>query len=120
MQRCLAQIALLATCLGPLFPSSSPPQLSSLPACCLRAGKHHCLEPLNPLKYGFHSVHTQCPYSALTRIARSQASHQPTFQLSSPPTRSARIEAGADPLLAATRRQFPARGPPSFFSTIKV
>src|SRR5262249_6368494 len=120
MRRCLAQIALFATCLGALFPSFSPAQLSGLHACCLHGGKHHCLEPLTPRKYGFHSVRTQCSYSALTTMARSQAFYQDSFQLSSPPSKSVRIETSTDRSFAATCRQWPARGPPRFFPDTKA
>jgi hypothetical protein len=62
MRRFAAHLALAAICAGFFAPLVVAAQESSLHACCLRTGAHHCQAPSN--EAGFHSKGNACPYSA--------------------------------------------------------
>jgi hypothetical protein len=62
MRRLAAHLALAAIYAGFFAPLVVAAQESSLHACCLRTGAHHCQAPSN--EAGFHSKGNTCPYSA--------------------------------------------------------
>jgi len=62
MRRFAAHLALAAIYAGFFAPLVAAAQESSLHACCLRTGAHHCQAPSN--EAGFHAKGTACPYSA--------------------------------------------------------
>jgi hypothetical protein len=62
MRRFAAHLALAAIYAGFFAPLVVAAQESSLHACCLRTGTHHCQAPSN--EAGFHSKGNACPYSA--------------------------------------------------------
>jgi hypothetical protein len=75
----MAAASLIAFLMAPwLLPLGLPPQDSSLPACCRREGKHHCLKVAQPPSAQLQqdpeaylrSADSPCPYKVLpARIA---------------------------------------------------
>lgn len=65
MRRIAAHLALAAIWLGSFAPVVISSQLSTLHACCLRSGMHHCQSATNSSSdTEFRAPRSACPYSA--------------------------------------------------------
>jgi len=62
MRRWCAFLAVATVIVWVLSPFSVALQAASIPACCLRAGKHHCTTRV-PGGEGFLAGESRCPYS---------------------------------------------------------
>jgi hypothetical protein len=80
MRRIVAHIAMLAVYAG-FFSPLLAAQQSSLHACCLRAGAHHCQETSEA---GFNSKANGCPYSTPLPSSAVFSLEPATFSISSP------------------------------------
>jgi hypothetical protein len=65
MRRAIAHSLLVTFSLLLIAPLFAPDAEANLPACCRRAGKHHCMmrsvETSGSKEAGFTSVHEKCP-----------------------------------------------------------
>jgi hypothetical protein len=74
MRRSLANlllVLLIATSVLPLVQAKQ-----AVPACCRRAGQHHCATPLP--SNGFHSSESNCPYRHITALISHVVTSIPT------------------------------------------
>jgi hypothetical protein len=121
MRRLMAQVALAAMCSGPLLPLFAATQLSTVYACCVRRGKHHCQESSDSSGgYEFRAVHNKCPYSVPTTVIRLQGLHATKFDLSLPSLEGDVAQTSLDHFCLVNARASCARGPPSSPSVNKA
>lgn len=82
MRRISAHLALAAIFATLLAPFAIAVQESSLHACCLRTGAHHCQG--NSHETGIHSATNTCPYSAPVLLTAYAGIETAKFRLGSP------------------------------------
>ena len=117
MRRLLAILALAASSAAYFSPLVAAAQLSAVPSCCLRSGKHHCHEASGASGgYGFRTTHNSCPYSVPIAVARFQALHAARFSLAVP--RNVAVVSGKGPQAGyhVVTHQLSARAPPTCLS----
>jgi hypothetical protein len=86
MRRFAAHFALAAIWLGIFAPFADAAQVAGEPACCRRAGLHHCQAAGEDSSGNteFRVNHPVCPYSARLSIASSAGFEPSAFRLASP------------------------------------
>jgi hypothetical protein len=82
MRRISAHFALAAIYATLLAPFALAAQESSLHACCLRTGMHHCQADSH--EAGVHSATNTCPYSTPLLVAGYAGIQAAEFHISSP------------------------------------
>jgi hypothetical protein len=82
MRRFSAYLALAVVWASALSPFLATAKVSTVHACCLRSGMHHCQKYSG--ETGFHAPQAKCPYSAPIPIARFTALESEQFILSTP------------------------------------
>lgn len=112
MRRILAHLALAATCIGSLSPLLTAAQISTVHACCLRNGSHHCHELSTPSDgYEFRAKHEVCPYSARITLSSFHGLQAKKFNLGLPWLSGAVAQIASERGFGAAHEWF-ARGPP--------
>jgi len=111
MRRVAAHLALAAIYIGLFAPFAIAAQESSLHACCLRTGIHHCQAPSN--EGGFHSAANSCPYVAQLPPATYSGLEAAKFRISSPDVAALVTHQSYRSQSASAVRDLPARAPPS-------
>lgn len=115
MRRLAAHFAIAALWLGSLGPFVAVGQSTSLHACCLRAGVHHCQNsagdtPSSDLE--FRAAKTACPYSAQLPPTSFGGLEAAKFSLASP-TGAGFVSGQMSPFgLLSSVFALSARGPP--------
>jgi hypothetical protein len=111
MRRISAHFALTAIYATLLAPFALAAQESSLHACCLRNGAHHCQQDSS--EDGFHSKTSACPYFGPLSPTASFGLEADKFSINSPAVAAFIIQhAPTLPSLEAARN-LSARAPPS-------
>jgi len=106
-----AHVALAAIYIGILAPAALAVQESSLHACCLRTGTHHCQGQSTDA--GFHSKASACPYAGPLSLTASFGLESAKFSINSPTAAEFTVQyASFFPSLTAARN-LSARAPPS-------
>jgi hypothetical protein len=82
MRRFAAHFALAAIYATLIAPFALAAQESSLHACCLRTGAHHCQADSD--EAGVHSAANTCPYSTPLLVASYAGIQAANFRISSP------------------------------------
>jgi hypothetical protein len=115
MRRVLAHLALAATCIGFLSPLLTAAQLSTVHACCLRKGSHHCheLSGSSGEEKEFRAKHEVCPYSARMTLSSFHGLQATKFKLRSPWISGIVAQAAVESGFRAAARRWSARGPPT-------
>lgn len=114
MQRWFANLALVAICVGTLSPFFAAAQVSSVHACCLRNGAHHCADSADPSSE--HTVRVKCsacPWNVANSGTSAQGLHAARFSfcvLTEADTVALASIDGDDQLVPSGRS---ARSPPS-------
>src|SRR5579864_6103618 len=88
MRRLAAHLAIAAIWLGSLGPFVAVGQSSSVHACCLRSGMHHCQNSTGAPSSDpeFRAARTACPYSAPLPPTSFGGLEASRFNLASPNT----------------------------------
>ncbi|MBV8476941.1 MAG: hypothetical protein JOZ36_09765 [Acidobacteria bacterium] len=116
MRRVLAHLALAVTCIGILSPLLAAAQLSTVHACCLRKGSHHCHELSGLLgEQEFRAQHELCPYSARITLSTFHGLQATKFELGSPWIFGIIHQIAVESGFCAATREWCARGPPTVF-----
>jgi hypothetical protein len=116
MRRFAAHLAIAAVCLGTLTPFVVAVDLSDLPACCRRSGRHHCENAAGASSSSnpeFHAVRSVCPYAAPLPLARLTGLKESKFGLVSPGVIGFKTTSQSRPHLSFAIFARAARGPPS-------
>ena len=114
MRRVWAHLALAATCIGFLSPLIIAAQTSTIHACCLRSGKHHCHDSLSASgEPAFTAKHDQCPYSASPTLSSFQGVQGTQFNLHLPLVSGFLSPSAFEHGYRAGARKWSARGPPA-------
>jgi hypothetical protein len=82
MRRFSAYLALAVVWAAVLNPFFATAEVSTVHACCLRSGMHHCQKYSG--EAGFHTPRAKCPYSAPIPIGRFTGLETEQFILSTP------------------------------------
>ena len=114
MRRVLAHLALAATCIGFLSPLLTAAQLSTVHACCLRKGSHHCHELSGSSdEREFRAKHDLCPYSARVTLSSFHGLKATKFNLGLPWLSGILSQGAVEFEFFTAAREWSARGPPA-------
>jgi hypothetical protein len=114
MRRVLAHLALAAICIGFLSPLLTAAQLSTVHACCLRKGSHHCHELFGLAdEKEFRAKHEACPYSARMTLSTFHGLQATKFDLRSPWISGIAAQTAIESGFSAAAREWSARVPPT-------
>ena len=111
MRRLAAHLALAAIYASFFAPIMVGAQESSLRACCLRTGTHHCQGNSN--EAGLHSGTDTCPYAVPLPSTTYSSLEAAKFRLNSPDVAALVTQQHHHPRSASTIRDLPARAPPT-------
>lgn len=111
MRRFAAHLGLAAIYIGLFAPFAIAAQQSSLHACCLRTGAHHC--QADSSEAGFHSAANTCPYAAQLLPTTYSGLEAEKFRISSPDVAALVTHQSYHSHSASAIRDLPARAPPS-------
>ena len=113
MRRLSAHVALLVIWVGMLSPFVTASQVSTVRACCLRNGMHHCQKASGSSSVaGFQALQSQCPYGTPVLLAPVAGLESAKFTLSTP-ARSGLVTLAPLHLISASDLyDQSARGPP--------
>jgi hypothetical protein len=109
MQRLAAYLALAAIYAGSFAPFLVAEE-SSLHACCLRTGAHHCQGTSS--EAGFHAKSDACPYSAPLSPTALFGLEAEKFNISSPATADQLLQDSSRFHSSSAIRALSARAPP--------
>jgi hypothetical protein len=85
MRRLLAILVLTVISAGFLSPLVLAAELSAVPSCCLRNGKHRChQDPTSSGELSFRAARGVCPYSVPITVARFESLNAVRFNLDVP------------------------------------
>src|SRR5215472_9732395 len=110
MRRLAAHLALATIWVGSLTPVTVAAQMSSLHACCLRAGSHHCQETSSDVE--FRSSGNACPYSAPLLKAIFAGLGAAVFQFAAPDRNCSPVQKISSPRIETPICSLSARSPP--------
>jgi len=110
MRRFTAHFALAAIYATLLAPFAIAAQESSLHACCLRAGSHHC--QLDSHEAGVHSAGSACPYASRLPLTTYAGLKTTKFRVCSLHISDFVARPSYDPHSAVLVRNSAARAPP--------
>ncbi|HKW16169.1 MAG TPA: hypothetical protein VJO35_01545 [Terriglobales bacterium] len=110
MRRIAAHLALAAIYAGFFAPLLVSEQ-TSLHACCLRSGAHHCLGASS--EAGFHAKNTACPYAAQFPPTTSFGLEASEFSISSAATAALPVARDSRSCSQIAVRLLSARAPPN-------
>jgi hypothetical protein len=113
MRRLLAHVALTAICVGFLSPLLLAAELSSVHACCLRKGTHHCHELSDDAsEHEFRVKQNPCPYSGRLTFSSFHGLRAAEFDLGLPWICGVVHQTAFEHGVLAAVREWSARGPP--------
>jgi len=112
MRRLAAHLALAAIYVGFFSPLLAAEE-STLHACCLRKGAHHCQGTSS--EAGFHAARTACPYSTELPPAAPFGLEPETFGMRPGAARGLRVSHCLDSYATPSASGLSARAPPVFF-----
>jgi len=115
MRRLAAHLALAAIWLGSLGPFVATAQNSSVHACCLRSGLHHCQNSSSDTSSSdaeFRAPKNACPYSAPLPLTTFTGLETSIFGFASPIATGYITRKTSVPDYLSPLSELPARGPP--------
>jgi hypothetical protein len=110
MRRLAAYLALSVVLAGLLVPFLAAAQLSTIHACCLRGGLHHCQRPSSEAR--FYAPRADCPYSTPLPFAAFTGLESAKFNLSTPTVARFVAHAHVERASGVDAFNWRARGPP--------
>jgi len=110
MRRLSAYFALALVWAGVLTPFLAAVQISTIHACCLRAGLHHCQGSSS--EAGFHAPQNNCPYSMPIPLAAFTGLESAKVKFCAPAVAGFVAHTALDRGYRADGQQLSARGPP--------